>query len=153
MSSAGLPGIHRKSRAGLPFSPFLWFWEDGGQFWAAIFTVAQPLDQVLCELPGIVWLNLWPCSLISPSFSGLTEQVWSKFVVPLSHPVFGWALLKLKDYLLSYSYLSDTQSFPPCLGKVSSYAGAHPASLWLGAKMQALGGCCLYNPEGCGRLQ
>ena len=30
MSSAGLPGCHRKRGAGLCFSPFLWFCKDGG---------------------------------------------------------------------------------------------------------------------------
>ena len=37
---------------GLLFSPFLWFWEDGSQVWAAFLTVAHRLAHVLSELPG-----------------------------------------------------------------------------------------------------
>ena len=45
--SAGLPGCHRLRGVALHFSPFLGFCEDGDQFWAIIFTVAQSLAQVL----------------------------------------------------------------------------------------------------------
>ena len=64
MTSAGLPRCHRKRGAGLCFSPFLWFWEDGDQVWATIFTVAQPLPQVFHELPGSNQpLSLWAHSM------------------------------------------------------------------------------------------
>ena len=51
-SSADLLGCSRLRQVGFHSSPFLWFCEDGGQVWATLFTVAQPLAQFLCLLPG-----------------------------------------------------------------------------------------------------
>ena len=54
-------------------------WEDGDQVWAAIFTVAQPPAQVLCELPG----SNQPLSLCAHS----VIQAW--VLVPFSHSFSG----------------------------------------------------------------
>ena len=51
--------------AGLLFSPFLWFCEDGDQVWDAIFTVAQPFSQVLSEFSASTQsLSVWARSTI-----------------------------------------------------------------------------------------